>query len=260
MRSGTKLAKSVRQAYNSPLPLEDRRDLLDGLAKRFDLPVSNGGHHLRYLVHKWLWKLAIRGTLLVKRVTEFTVAALALVALSPLLALVAILIKVTDGGPVVYWQSRLGQWAKPFPFPKFRSMVVNAAELKQELATKNDHGDGITFKMRHDPRVTWIGRIIRRFSIDELPQLWCVVRGDLALVGPRPPLPSEVARYTLADRRRLEVKPGLTCLWQVSGRSMLPFDKQVALDVEYIESHSFLVNVRIILRTIPAVLTGRGAY
>ena len=118
----------------------------------------------------------------------------------------------------------------------------------------------ITFKMKKDPRITWIGRIIRKLSIDELPQLWCVLKGDMSLVGPRPPVPSEVEKYTLSDRRRLDIKPGLTCIWQVSGRGDIPFKEQVKLDVQYIESQSIWLDIKIILLTVPAVLTGKGAY
>jgi len=197
---------------------------------------------------------------MVKRATECLLALAALIVLMPLFALVALLIKLHDGGPVLFWQKRIGQHGVVFPFPKFRSMVVNAETLKANLARMNDHGQGITFKMKKDPRITWIGRIIRKFSIDELPQLWCVLKGELALVGPRPAIPSEVEQYTLADRRRLEIKPGLTCIWQVSGRGDIPFDGQVALDVEYIHSQSLALDLKILLKTIPAILTGRGAY
>jgi lipopolysaccharide/colanic/teichoic acid biosynthesis glycosyltransferase len=161
---------------------------------------------------------------------------------------------------VFFWQTRVGRWGREFPFPKFRSMVVNAEQLKAALLTENDHGQNVTFKMKRDPRITWIGRIIRKLSIDELPQLWNVLRGDMSLVGPRPPLPQEVAQYTLADRRRLDVTPGLTCIWQVSGRGDIPFPQQVQLDVQYIESRSLWADVKILLQTIPAVLLGKGAY
>jgi len=216
--------------------------------------------HLRYLRRKWLWKITVRGSQMVKRTAECVLALAALIALLPLFAVVALLIKLHDGGPVLFWQKRIGQHGVEFPFPKFRSMVVNAEALKANLAQSNDHAQGITFKMKKDPRITWIGRIIRKFSIDELPQLWCVFKGELALVGPRPAVPSEVAQYTLADRRRLEIKPGLTCIWQVSGRGDIPFDGQVALDVEYIHSQSLALDLKILLQTIPAILTGRGAY
>ena len=143
--------------------------------------------------------------------------------------------------------------------PKFRSMVTNAERLLPELLLKNDHKDGVLFKMKNDPRVTWIGRFIRRFSIDELPQLWCVLVGDMSLVGPRPPLPREVVLYSLAHRLRLEVVPGLTCIWQVSGRSLLPFAKQVEMDVEYAEKQNFWFDLQLLFRTIPAVLFPEGS-
>jgi lipopolysaccharide/colanic/teichoic acid biosynthesis glycosyltransferase len=139
-------------------------------------------------------------------------------------------------------------------------MVVNAEKLKDTLLAQSDHKDSVTFKMKKDPRITWIGRIIRKASIDELPQLGCVLKGDMSLVGPRPPVPREVAQYTLADRRRLDVIPGLTCIWQVSGRGDIPFKEQVKLDLQYIESQSVWLDVKLLFKTIPAVLTGRGAY
>ena len=134
------------------------------------------------------------------------------------------------------------------------------SKKKQRNDKENDHDESITFKMKRDPRVTWIGRIIRKLSLDELPQLWCVLKGEMSLVGPRPPVPSEVAQYTLADRRRLEAVPGLTCIWQVSGRGDIPFDQQVQLDVQYIESQSLWLDIKLLFRTVPAVLFGRGAY
>ena len=170
------------------------------------------------------------------------------------------MIKWHDGGPVLFWQTRVGQRGRPFPFPKFRSMVPRAEQLKGQLQAHNDHGDSITFKMRQDPRTTPIGRFLRRFSLDELPQLWCVLIGQMSLVGPRPPVPSEVARYRPEHRRRLEAKPGLTCIWQVSGRGDLSFDQQVRLDVEYIERRSIWLDLWLLLCTVPAVLSGRGAY
>jgi len=215
---------------------------------------------LRYWRKKMLWQLFVGGANLIKRLIDILVSMTALVCLSPLFAAVAICIKFTDGGPAVYWQARVGRHGREFPFPKFRSMVLNADKMKDDLMQQNMHKDGITFKMKDDPRVTWIGKIIRKFSIDELPQLVCVLRGDMSLVGPRPPVPREVALYTLSDRRRLDVTPGLTCIWQVSGRGDIPFPQQVKLDVEYIESQSFFVDLKLLLLTVPAVLTGKGAY
>ncbi len=196
-----------------------------------------------------------------KRLLDMVVAALVLMLLAPVLGAVALLIYATDRGPVLYWQRRAGERGRAFEMPKFRSMVVNADALRAQLVGTNQHGAaGVTFKMKRDPRITWIGRIIRRFSIDALPQLWCVLKGDMTLVGPRPALVSEVDRYGSADRVRLAVKPGLTCIWQVSGRSELAFDQQVRLDARYVARRSLALDLSLLIRTVPAVLSGRGAY
>jgi lipopolysaccharide/colanic/teichoic acid biosynthesis glycosyltransferase len=139
-------------------------------------------------------------------------------------------------------------------------MVPGADSMFREVACENHHGDSITFKMKRDPRITPLGRIIRRLSIDEFPQLWCVLTGEMSLVGPRPALPREVANYTQAQRHRLAVVPGLTCIWQVSGRGDLPFDQQVSMDLDYIKKQSLILDCRLLVQTIPAVITGRGAY
>lgn len=215
---------------------------------------------LRYWRKKYFWMIAVNGARFIKRCMDIAVSLATIVVLFPLFAITALSIKLTDGGPVFFWQTRVGRWGREFPFPKFRSMRVDAEKIKQTLLAQSDLKDSITFKMKRDPRITWIGRIIRKFSIDELPQLWCVLKGDMSLVGPRPPIPSEVARYTLADRRRLDVTPGLTCIWQVSGRSDIPFKKQVELDVQYIESQSLFTDILLLVKTIPAVLLGKGAY
>ncbi len=195
-----------------------------------------------------------------KRALDVAVSSLALLLLSPLFLVVAIAIKISDPGPVFFWQDRVGLFGCTFAFPKFRSMVVDAEALKQRLLRHNQHADGVTFKMKDDPRITSIGRIIRRFSIDELPQFWSVLRGDMSVVGPRPAVPREVALYSVRDRVRLQAKPGLTCIWQVSGRADLAFVKQVQLDEEYILRRSFWFDLRLIFQTIPAVLHGKGAY
>lgn len=197
---------------------------------------------------------------ILKRLLDILVAGLALIALLPVLLSVALMIKLTDHGPILFWQTRIGKWGKPFRFPKFRSMVVNAEVLQKQLLIDNHHGECVTFKMRKDPRITWIGRIIRKTSIDELPQLWCVLKGDMSLVGPRPALVREVEQYSLDDRRRLDVTPGITCIWQVNGRADIPFDQQVELDVQYIKEQSLWTDIKLLLKTIPAVITGRGAY
>ena len=206
------------------------------------------------------WAARPRMRAAVKRLLDVSVSAAMMVMLLPALAVVAFLIKITDRGPVLYWQDRVGRHGRIFRFPKLRSMVVNADAIQRQLTAQNQHGEGVTFKMKKDPRITWIGRFIRRASIDELPQLWCVLKGDMSLVGPRPALPREVARYTLSDRRRLDGIPGLTCFWQVMGRSEIAFPEQVELDVDYIESHSIALDLKLLAKTLPAVINGRGAY
>ena len=197
---------------------------------------------------------------MIKRIIDVIGSLVAIVLFMPLFLITALCIVIEDGWPVLYVQSRIGINGRVFNFYKFRSMRRDADRIKEELMKQNESKDGVIFKMKHDPRVTRVGRFIRRFSIDETPQFFNVLAGDLSLVGPRPPIPSEVAQYTLADRKRLHVKPGLTCLWQVEGRSEIPFDQQVHLDMEYIHSRSLWTDIRIMFRTIPAVLLGRGAY
>ena len=174
--------------------------------------------------------------------------------------IVALCVLVEDGFPVIYMQKRVGLNGREFRFYKFRSMVNGAEEMRVGMAALNESADGVTFKIKEDPRILKCGRFMRRFSIDELPQFFNVLIGDLSLVGPRPPLPMEVKAYTLADRKRLHVKPGLTCLWQIRGRADIPFNEQVGLDMQYIQSQSILKDIVIMLKTIPAVLFGRGAY
>jgi lipopolysaccharide/colanic/teichoic acid biosynthesis glycosyltransferase len=191
---------------------------------------------------------------------DIIVASTALLALSPLLLTVMALIKQEDGGPVFFFQIRVGARGRPFSMWKFRSMVCNADVLKEQLLASNEMQGGITFKMKNDPRVTRVGQWIRKFSVDELPQIWNVFVGEMSVVGPRPPVPKEVAQYSPEDRQRLLAKPGLTCFWQVGGRSKIDFDGQVRLDLEYIRSRSFWVDVKLLLKTVPAVLMGDGAY
>lgn len=207
----------------------------------------------------WWWHTQSHPRL--KRALDITVTLPALIALLPLFLLVALAIKLNDRGPVLFWQKRVGLHGKVFAFPKFRSMRTDAEPLKAALQAANQHGaEGVTFKMRNDPRITRIGRFIRRTSIDELPQLWCVLVGDMSLVGPRPPLINEVKRYTTAERHRLSVTPGLTCIWQVSGRSEIPFDQQVDMDLNYIRQPSIRQDLKLLADTVPAVIRGRGAY
>lgn len=196
-----------------------------------------------------------------KRAVDLVLLLPAVLLLLPLLVVVALVIKLYDGGPVLFWQRRVGRGGHEFAFPKFRSMCNNAEAKRTEIEAGNQHGaSGVTFKMKRDPRITAIGRLIRRTSIDELPQLWCVLRGEMSLVGPRPALVSEVERYELTDRERLTVTPGLTCIWQINGRSEVPFDQQVRMDVDYIRTRSLWLDIQLIAKTVPAVIVGRGAY
>lgn len=212
-------------------------------------------------LHRFQWRLKTKSLGVAKRTLDLCVLMPVVLLLLPLLALVVLAIRLHDGGPVLYWQSRVGQRGREFKFPKFRSMCVNAHEVRAQIEALNQHGsNGVTFKIKRDPRITPVGRFIRRFSIDELPQLWCVLRGDMSLVGPRPPLPSEVALYTLRDRERLSVEPGLTCIWQVNGRSEIPFEQQVQMDIDYIHQRSLKTDLMLLVKTVPAVVLGRGAY
>jgi exopolysaccharide biosynthesis polyprenyl glycosylphosphotransferase len=214
-----------------------------------------------YLAWKRIsWRWLVGGAHLTKRVLDIIGSACALLALSPVFLVVAILIKLEDRGPVFFRQIRVGRHGREFGMFKFRSMRIDAEQRLKELLAKNQHTGGVTFKIKNDPRVTRIGRFIRRYSIDELPQFYNVLIGDMSLVGPRPPVPREVALYSLADRRRLAVKPGITCIWQVSGRASIDFPGQVQLDVRYIESRSLREDIKILLKTVPAVLSGDGAY
>ncbi len=186
-------------------------------------------------------------------------ACLALFLLAPLLLAVALAVNLEDRGPVFFWQQRVGKAGRCFWMVKFRSMVIDAEQRRSELELTNE-GSGPLFKLRADPRVTRVGVVLRRYSLDELPQLINVIIGDMSVVGPRPPLPAEVEKYELDARRRLLVKPGLTGLWQVSGRSGLSWEETVRLDLRYVENWSFAMDLMIVWKTVAAVLRGKGAY
>ena len=211
-------------------------------------------------IHMFFWHFTVKMSYGIKRFADIVFSLTALILLSPLFLILGILIKATSPGPVFFVQVRVGLFGRHFYFYKFRSMYVDAERRKAELLSKNQSRDGVIFKMKDDPRITPIGRILRKTSMDELPQFLNVLFGDMSLVGPRPPLPSEVMQYSLEARKRLNVQPGLTCLWQVSGRSEIPFKKQVSLDKQYIGSRSLKLDLLILLRTIPAILSGKGAY
>ena len=195
-----------------------------------------------------------------KRALDVLTAGTMMIVLSPLFLVVSLLIKLTDGGPVFFRQERVGVGGRRMAFYKFRSMVPNADALKDKLAEQNKYGkNAVIFKMCRDPRVTWIGRILRKTSVDELPQLWNVLKGEMTLVGPRPAVVKEVLRYNARERKRLAAVPGLTCIWQVSGRSDLDFQQQVELDLRYIRERSLWLDIKLLILTVPAVLSGKGA-
>ncbi len=196
---------------------------------------------------------------ILRRGLDIAVSSLALLLLLPFLALLALLIRLDSPGSVLFTQRRVGKDGQEFAFFKFRSMYADAEQRLDTLLNTNDR-TGPVFKMRQDPRITRVGRWLRRSSLDEAPQILNILRGEMSLVGPRPALPREVARYTPPQCQRLSVTPGLTGLWQVSGRADLSFDESIALDLDYIARRSFALNCVILIRTVPAVLTGRGAY
>ncbi|MFQ5681026.1 MAG: sugar transferase [Candidatus Omnitrophota bacterium] len=195
----------------------------------------------------------------IKRIMDIVLALAGIIVFGPLLVVVAIAIKLTSSGPALFRQERCGLNGKKFILYKFRTMV-DGAENKLSDLLKHNEMDGPVFKMRNDPRIAPLGNILRRFSIDEFPQLWNVLKGQMSLVGPRPPLPKEVVQYDERHMRRLSVKPGITCLWQVRGRNeIVIFDRWIDLDLEYIDNWSLKLDMKILLNTIPAVLSGNGA-
>lgn len=213
----------------------------------------------RMRVHLITWVIRTKLSENVKRVFDLLIALVALICLSPLIALTAALVKITSPGPIFFKQIRVGKWGEPFYCYKFRSMYIDAEERKEALMALNE-ADGPVFKMKNDPRITPVGRVIRKLSIDELPQLLNVIKGEMSLVGPRPAVPKEVAEYTFDELARLGAVPGITGLQQVSGRSDLDFKRWVELDLQYINEQSLWTDIKILLRTIPAVIFARGAY
>ncbi|MCT1400013.1 sugar transferase [Paenibacillus sp. p3-SID867] len=198
--------------------------------------------------------------LMIKRTIDIICALVGLLVLAPFFLIVAILIKLEDPkGSIFFYQTRIGKNEKPFRMYKFRSMVSNAEELLENLLDQNEIR-GAMFKMRDDPRITRIGKFIRKTSFDELPQLWNVIRGEMSLVGPRPPLPREVAEYSNYDKLRLQVTPGCTGLWQVSGRNNLNFDEMLKLDLEYIEHRSLWLDIKVMLKTVKIMILPNSAY
>jgi len=213
----------------------------------------------RMALRRLAWKWLLGGADVAKRTLDVVGSLAALLVLSPVLMLIGVLVRL-DGGPVIFAQTRVRRHGREFKMFKFRSMRIDAEKQLAALLGENKHGVGVTFKIKDDPRVTRVGRLLRRYSLDELPQFYNVLIGDMSLVGPRPPVPREVAMYTLADRRRLSVNPGITCIWQISGRAEIDFPGQVLLDVNYIESQSLSADMRILAKTPRAVVFGPGAY
>lgn len=195
----------------------------------------------------------------IKRLIDVVCSFLGVLVLSPLFIIIAIIIKTTSKGPVFFSQKRVGKNGKEFNMYKFRSMVVNAEELKEKLAAQNEMS-GPMFKMKDDPRVTKVGKFIRKTSIDELPQLWNVLKGDMSLVGPRPSLPKEVAQFEEWMYRRLEVKPGLTCYWQVSGRNNIDFEDWMKLDIKYVDERSTWIDIKLIFKTVGVLFGDKNAH
>lgn len=217
-------------------------------------------YHLGIIPALAYYSRGIHGTdLFLKRLLDIFISGVLLLLLSPLFIIIAFFIKLDSPGPVFYRSIRCGKKGKQFVFYKFRSMVENADKMLDSLRSKNEK-KGPVFKMKHDPRITKVGKVIRKFSLDELPQLWNVFQGHMSLVGPRPPTKDEVSRYDNWQIRRLEIKPGITCLWQVRGRSELSFYKWIKWDIWYIDNWSFGLDLKILFWTLPAVFKARGAY
>ena len=238
--------------------LERSKDAdLDQLVK--ELASRTRGNRRRSL-RLLAWKVTVKASYATKRLMDIVLSAVGMLLLSPVYLAIAAAVKLSSPGPVFFVQTRVGRYGRYFKFYKFRSMRQDAEAQKAALMTRNESKDGVIFKMKDDPRITKVGRFLRRTSLDELPQLWNVFIGDMSLVGPRPPVPSEVEKYTLEDRKRLDVIPGITCLWQINGRSEIPFNEQVRLDKEYILAPGIWKDVVILLKTIPAIIGGKGAY
>jgi exopolysaccharide biosynthesis polyprenyl glycosylphosphotransferase len=197
--------------------------------------------------------------LMIKRSFDIIFSIINLIFLMPAMIIISLIIKFTSPGPILFVQNRCGLNGRIFKMYKFRTMVKDAEELKHSLSSKNEI-DGPVFKMKSDPRITKIGKFLRRTSMDELPQFINVLKGEMSIIGPRPPLPQEVKKYKAWQRRRLSMRPGLTCLWQVSGRNNISFEQWMKLDLKYIDDWDLVMDFKILVKTIPAVILGNGAY
>lgn len=231
---------------------EEKNSLINSYLNNYEKPKK-----YRFQTQFWRFTAYIRA--FCKRALDVIASFILMILFTPLFMLIALIIKLTSKGDIFFIQKRVGVNGKLFSMYKFRSMVVDAEELKEKLMQQNQSKDGVIFKMKDDPRITKIGKFIRKTSIDELPQLLNVFKGEMSLVGPRPPVIDEVKQYNMDDKKRLDVKPGITCIWQVSGRSSIPFKQQVKMDKEYIKSQSLYMDIVLLFKTIPAVLFQKGS-
>jgi exopolysaccharide biosynthesis polyprenyl glycosylphosphotransferase len=254
LRHGRPMQSAIRicERFGVPFALPANHFRFDRARPMSSLAIEDGYIHYLSVEHK-PYQMAV------KRVLDILVSGSVLLLLSPLLLVVSVLILVLcSPGGILFRQQRVGRHGRTFDMLKFRTMVVDAEARKESLAALNEQS-GPVFKIKHDPRITPLGRFLRRYSIDELPQFINVLRGDMSIVGPRPPVPSEVARYEAWQRRRLSVLPGITCVWQVSGRNEISFEEWMYLDMRYIDHWSLSEDIKLILKTVPVVVTGRGA-
>jgi exopolysaccharide biosynthesis polyprenyl glycosylphosphotransferase len=254
LRHGSAMQGAIRicERFGVPFALPANHFRFDRARPANTNAISDGYVHYLSVEHK-PYQMAV------KRALDILASSCALLALSPLLLLVALLIRLTcSPGPILFRQQRVGRHGRPFHMLKFRTMVADAEARKASLENRNEQS-GPVFKIKDDPRITPLGRFLRRYSIDELPQFINVLRGEMSIVGPRPPVPSEVARYEAWQRRRLSVRPGITCVWQVSGRNNISFEEWMYLDMRYIDHWSITEDIKLILKTVPVVVTGRGA-
>jgi lipopolysaccharide/colanic/teichoic acid biosynthesis glycosyltransferase len=246
-------------------------EILERMAERLLSAQTPWGRTRLNFYVKWkrlAWNFVTGFARFVKRIFDIVVSLIAIVCLAPVFLFIAVAVKL-DGGPIFFRQTRYGLYGREFGMLKFRSMCVDAEAKLKDLLDKNEKKEGITFKMKDDPRITRIGKIIRKSSLDELPQFWNVLKGEMSIVGPRPPVKREVELYEQRHRRRFNAKPGITCLWQVGeregglfeigDRNSIDFEEQVDLDVRYIESQSLWKDILLLLKTIPAILFGKGA-
>lgn len=251
------VTEEVKQARAQPVILDPKAARMFEMYARQETFYAWETKRASMLLLAWL--VFIQFKINVKRILDVCVVLSVLPVVLPIMLLTVAAILIDSPGPVIFKQERVGKWGRRFICYKFRSMYNGADAMKSELMAANE-ADEVVFKMKHDPRVTRVGYFIRKFSIDELPQLFNVMRGDMSLVGPRPPVPVELEAYSLDTFRRLEALPGLTGLQQVSGRSELPFRRWVELDVEYIRDQSLKKDLEILFKTIPVALSGKGAY